>query len=102
MGSTSGKQMLKALKPHFKVDTYDLLRKNCNSFSDCALFYLLDVRLEPKYRDLEKLGAAAEKNTGLVQSVTGGEYQPNPSADGFDLEKLMKKINDDKCEFGSN
>lgn len=75
--------VLKALGPYFKVDTYDLLRKNCNTFSDCALFYLVGKRLDKKYKTLEQIGADADKIGGLVRLFSGGEYAPNPMANGF-------------------
>merc|ERR1712232_1455816 len=39
MSLHSGGSMKRALERHFAAGTYDLLRKNCNSFSDCALWY---------------------------------------------------------------
>eukprot|EP00971_Amphidinium_carterae_P016317 321643-Amphidinium_carterae.1 len=33
-------QLLSKLGQHFQEGTYDLLRKNCNSFTDCALYIL--------------------------------------------------------------
>merc|ERR1719469_816826 len=56
-----GDAMLKTLGPHFMPGTYDLLRKNCNSFSDCALFLLLGKRLDQKYTQLEQIGASADE-----------------------------------------
>mmetsp|Transcript_31815 Transcript_31815/g.69581 ORF Transcript_31815/g.69581 Transcript_31815/m.69581 type:complete len:205 (-) Transcript_31815:136-750(-) len=98
MGLTSitGKDMLRALRPHFQAGTYDLLKKNCNSFSDCALFYLLDVRLDPALRGLEQIGEAADRNAGVVQSLTGGEYVPNPKADRFNIEEVVRRIDTEK------
>lgn len=96
LSSISGKEMLKALTSHFRPGTYDLLRKNCNSFTDCALFYLLERRLNQSYRGLEQVGAAADSNVGLVQSLSGGRYVPNPLADKFDLEKVMRDLDADK------
>ncbi|CAE7709956.1 spin [Symbiodinium necroappetens] len=54
MGLTriSGEDLKEQLGRFFKRGTYDLLRKNCNSFTDCALFFLLDSRLDPGYRGL--------------------------------------------------
>merc|ERR1712023_500460 len=96
----SGKQMHTALKPFFQRGSYDLLRKNCNSFSDCALFYLLDVRLDPKYRGLEQIGHAADKNAGLVRTLSGGDYQPNPKADGFSVNSVVRQVDKDKASLG--
>jgi len=102
MGLTAldGKQMIAALKPFFQRGTYDLLRKNCNSFSDCALFYLLDARLDPKLRGLEQIGHAADKNAGLVRALSGGDYQPNPKADGFTVKSVVAQVNKDKASLG--
>ncbi|CAE7750903.1 unnamed protein product [Symbiodinium sp. KB8] len=58
MSPYTGTQMKSALERFFISGTYDLLRKNCNSFSDCALFYLLHKRLDKKYRAMEKLDRA--------------------------------------------
>merc|ERR1719210_2582401 len=81
-----------ALQPHFLPGTYDLLRKNCNSFSDCALAYLLGMRLDDKYRAPEKLGAQWDKYIGIVRNFSGGCYQPNPLADGFQSCKVVGKL----------
>lgn len=94
--SISADDMERALKPYFQEGTYDLLRKNCNSFSDCALFYLLDIRLDVSYRGLEQLGAAADQNAGVVQALSNGEYQPNPKADKFNLEQVMRELDQKK------
>mmetsp|Transcript_48239 Transcript_48239/g.139768 ORF Transcript_48239/g.139768 Transcript_48239/m.139768 type:complete len:169 (+) Transcript_48239:18-524(+) len=88
----SALQLVKALRPHFKDQTYDLLRKNCNSFSDCALFFLLGRRLEPKYREMERLGVAAERLTGLVKLLSLGSYEPNLKADAFALEGAIEEL----------
>eukprot|EP00929_Paragymnodinium_shiwhaense_P069003 TRINITY_DN34815_c0_g1_i1.p1 TRINITY_DN34815_c0_g1~~TRINITY_DN34815_c0_g1_i1.p1 ORF type:complete len:261 (-),score=78.69 TRINITY_DN34815_c0_g1_i1:66-848(-) len=93
MSQYSGNALKATLEKYFQAGTYDLLRKNCNSFSDCALFYLLHQRIDKKYRQLEQLGA---KNMGLVQAASGGQYQPNPKAEGFDVEKVCSEIDPEK------
>lgn len=93
MSIYSGSQVKAQLSEHFKPGTYDLLRKNCNSFSDCALFLLVNKRVDSKYRALEKLG---EKNMGLVQAASGGNYKPNPLTDGFDLEAIVANLDPEK------
>eukprot|EP00931_Biecheleriopsis_adriatica_P120447 TRINITY_DN95575_c0_g1_i1.p1 TRINITY_DN95575_c0_g1~~TRINITY_DN95575_c0_g1_i1.p1 ORF type:complete len:198 (-),score=45.68 TRINITY_DN95575_c0_g1_i1:16-609(-) len=100
MGLTalSGDQLLKNLKTFFKRGTYDLLRKNCNSFSDCALFFLLDARLDQSLRGLEQLGHMADKRAGIIQKITGGDYKPNPHADNFSVERTVAEINKLKSE----
>merc|ERR1712226_1543307 len=54
MGYTrkSGHQMVQALRRDFAPGSYDLLRKNCNTFSDCALFYLVGKRMDEQHRAL--------------------------------------------------
>ncbi|CAK0823878.1 unnamed protein product, partial [Prorocentrum cordatum] len=74
MGSTTidPLEMMRALRQLFAPGSYDLMpRKNCNSFCDCALFYLLSVRLDPRYRELERRGIAkwGQKNFGLMNAL---------------------------------
>lgn len=85
----SGLQLQMALDKHFKAGTYDLLRKNCNSFSDCALYFLLKQRLKGKYTILERLGSSGPQ---LVGQVTGGTYAPNPISASFNVEEVIKEI----------
>ena len=87
--SASG--MERTLRPFFAGGSYDLLRKNCNSFSDCALWYLCRERLPSSYNRMEKLGNS-EMFGSLVQG--NGEYQPNPKADDFDKEKVIDSCKD--------
>ena len=82
--SASG--MERTLRPYFAGGTYDLLRKNCNSFSDCALWYLCRERLPSSYNRMEKLGNS-EMFGSLMQS---GQYEPNSKADDFDKEKVIE------------
>jgi hypothetical protein len=90
MGSTtmSGEALRERLQPHFQQGSYDLLRKNCNAFSDAALVVLVDKRLTDSYKHLEKLGA---RHLHVVARIVG-EYVPNPEADCFDLEKLCSDL----------
>ena len=87
-GSKKGSQdLLNALSPFFQPNSYDLLRKNCNSFSDCALWVLTGKRLPSQFTTMERmanrLGAAA---------LMGNNYQKNEKADDFDLEKIIDKF----------
>eukprot|EP00484_Ammonia_sp_Unknown_P002010 CAMPEP_0197022784 /NCGR_PEP_ID=MMETSP1384-20130603/3599_1 /TAXON_ID=29189 /ORGANISM="Ammonia sp." /LENGTH=228 /DNA_ID=CAMNT_0042450887 /DNA_START=23 /DNA_END=709 /DNA_ORIENTATION=+ len=86
----SGSSLERTLRPYFGGGSYDLLRKNCNSFSDCALWYLCRERLPASYNRMEKLGNS-EMLGSLVQS---GQYQPNPKADDFDKEKVIDACKD--------
>jgi len=88
MSPYSGSQVRAALQTYFQPGTYDLLRKNCNSFSDAALFYLLKKRIDRKYRQLEMIGA---RNPQIIAAMSGNGYQPNAKCDNFDLEKVIKE-----------
>ncbi|CAE6971803.1 spin [Symbiodinium natans] len=94
MGLTrmSGEDLREQLGRFFKRGSYDLLRKNCNSFTDCALFFLLDSRLDPSYRGLEQLGHMADRQAGIIQAITEGNYRPNPNADKFSVELTIAEI----------
>lgn len=85
----SGFQLLHCLAPYFQPGTYDLLRKNCNSFSDGALYFLLNTRLERRFTTLERIG---QGNMGLVQKFTQGSYQPNRAAEKFSVASVIEAI----------
>lgn len=85
--SRTGAQLLAALQEHFKPGSYDLIRKNCNSFSDCALHYLLRKRLDRKYSALERLGQRASPD--LLHKFTKGMYEPNQVAVTFEVDKVI-------------
>jgi hypothetical protein len=85
----TGTQLMRALQPFFKPGTYDFLRKNCNSFSDCALYYLLRRRLDWRYSALDRLGAA---NNELCTKATKGLYTPNPEASEFNADDVLSSI----------
>jgi hypothetical protein len=85
----SGRDLFTKLEQHFLPGTYDLLRKNCNSFSDIAMFYLVGKRLDGKYRTLEQIGAGS---MGLFQAASQGQYTPNPQVQGFDHEGLIQEL----------
>eukprot|EP01084_Bolivina_argentea_P098419 176878_1 len=86
----SGSGLERTLRRHFEGGTYDLLRKNCNSFSDCALWYLLRQRIPSTYTRMESIG----KSEMLGSLMQNGEYKPNPKADGFDKEKVIEECKD--------
>eukprot|EP00933_Yihiella_yeosuensis_P034491 TRINITY_DN2797_c0_g1_i1.p1 TRINITY_DN2797_c0_g1~~TRINITY_DN2797_c0_g1_i1.p1 ORF type:complete len:287 (+),score=44.13 TRINITY_DN2797_c0_g1_i1:62-922(+) len=99
LSQESGSELLKFLSGYFTPGSYDLLRKNCNSFSDCALYFLCEQRLDLCYRTMEKFAWAADDTTGLLQSVTNGEYQPNPKAADFSVEAIIDEMDNarDSC-----
>jgi hypothetical protein len=99
----SGIEMLEFLDYYFPPGHYDLVRKNCNSFSDCALYYLCELRLDRSFRQVETLAKLVDDRVGLVQSISGGEYQPNPDAVAFDVETVIREIDAERetCDGGS-
>ncbi|CAK0879899.1 unnamed protein product [Prorocentrum cordatum] len=82
-------EMMRNVLPYFKPGTYDLIRKNCNSFTDCALFFLLGIRLDPKYRVLDRLCKWGQNSFGLVDGLkligsAGGHLIEMRSSANFD------------------
>ncbi|CAE7393403.1 unnamed protein product [Symbiodinium natans] len=90
----SGYQMVMLLNQFFPPATYDLLCKNCNSFSDCALFFLLGQRLEAKYSRMEKYGKTGQKRIGLMSGLRllGMNYHPNPNSQNFQVEQVIDRV----------
>ncbi|CAJ1359396.1 unnamed protein product [Effrenium voratum] len=92
MSTMSGRQMTAILAPIFAPGSYDMLWKNCNTFSDCALFCLMGQRLDAKYRALERVGAFLDDLTGAVRFLSMCRYKPNPKAREFDLVSVLRHI----------
>lgn len=90
MSTRTGAQLLRALGPYFRAGSYDLVRKNCNSFSDCALYYLLRTRLESRFSALERLGQRA--STEMLQRFTKGMYVPNKDAESYRSEDVVQAL----------
>jgi len=88
----SGAEMFRFLEFYFPPGSYDLLKRNCNSFSDCALYFLCEQRLHWGLCGLERLGKVADNHIGLIQSLSGGEYIPNPLCANFDVEDVIAAI----------
>eukprot|EP00493_Phyllostaurus_siculus_P000483 UN00485 len=79
----NGADLKDALRKYFQTGSYDLLRKNCNSFSDCAIWYLCKIRLASGYRSLEQKG---KKFPSMMKKFG---YEPNPVAEDFDHEAVI-------------
>lgn len=90
MSVYTGAQMLRALGPHFRPGTYDLIKKNCNSFSDCAVYFLLRRRLQSRFSALERTGARL--GTDMLQRFTKGMYVPNPAAQSYRTEEVIRAL----------
>merc|ERR1712080_637395 len=82
----TGSQMMNKLRPFFQSGTYDLLKKNCNSFSDCCIYYMLRKRIAGKYRSLEKKG---QMFSGWMKDFG---YEKNDKAEDFDVEQVCLEI----------
>mmetsp|Transcript_7529 Transcript_7529/g.22161 ORF Transcript_7529/g.22161 Transcript_7529/m.22161 type:complete len:179 (-) Transcript_7529:67-603(-) len=83
MTHVSGRTMRAALRKDFQRNSYDLLRKNCNSFSECALYYLCGSHLKDEFRILEKIGRTVDQHTGFINVISGGYYRKNAAANDF-------------------
>mmetsp|Transcript_33492 Transcript_33492/g.77835 ORF Transcript_33492/g.77835 Transcript_33492/m.77835 type:complete len:208 (-) Transcript_33492:56-679(-) len=104
----SGSALVEALVPYFQKGTYDIFFKNCNTFSDVALYFLTRTRLPSSHSRLERFVAATsplstgalnkifkafvEKKTG--QPCTEDIYVQNPEAAGFSAEAVITGLRD--------
>ncbi|CAK9098095.1 unnamed protein product [Durusdinium trenchii] len=88
----SPKAMVALLKAYFQPGSYDLLRKNCNSFSSCALHYLLESSMDSKYSFMESVAQSVNNYINLV-SLIMPNYEPNPFAEGFSVDLVCRDIN---------
>eukprot|EP00747_Dinoflagellata_sp_TGD_P088224 gnl/TRDRNA2_/TRDRNA2_163920_c1_seq1.p1 gnl/TRDRNA2_/TRDRNA2_163920_c1~~gnl/TRDRNA2_/TRDRNA2_163920_c1_seq1.p1 ORF type:complete len:253 (+),score=40.99 gnl/TRDRNA2_/TRDRNA2_163920_c1_seq1:55-813(+) len=118
--SHSGRDMVEALSAYFDKGTYDILYKNCNAFTDCALYFLTKTRLDPRFTRIERFMIAANPvSTGLlnrlfrayVENTTGKQcdidiYATNPEAEDFCISDMIaqideiQEIDDDVSEVG--
>lgn len=107
-----GRAMAEILRPHFMKGTYDILYKNCNHFTDCALYVLLYQRLPGKYSRGERLVTATDPvSTGIMNRVfrsfiernTGKPcevdiYVTNPLAEDFDSQEVIDVLDEEEEE----
>ena len=107
MGTTevNAELLFMVLSRHFGPGTYDLVRKNCNHFTKCALEFLGCDGLPNHYLEMERMATALQSRAGLVQVATLGGYQPNPKADEFDSRSVMQNLrlqrsNMEETEYG--
>jgi len=107
----TGEALVKGLTPFFEAGTYDIISKNCNAFTDAALYFLTRKRLDPQYTRMERLlHATTPVSTaainGLVRAsanptpedgsaaVPSWEYESNPLAQGFSVEDIIAACDD--------
>eukprot|EP00425_Heterocapsa_triquetra_P034053 CAMPEP_0195120832 /NCGR_PEP_ID=MMETSP0448-20130528/122757_1 /TAXON_ID=66468 /ORGANISM="Heterocapsa triquestra, Strain CCMP 448" /LENGTH=232 /DNA_ID=CAMNT_0040158281 /DNA_START=1 /DNA_END=699 /DNA_ORIENTATION=+ len=108
--SASGaKALVQALGPFFEKGTYDIFFKNCNSFTDAALYFLTRTRLDGHFSRIERLITATnpvstsllnrlfrafiESNTGTAVDVD--IYVTNPEADGFSVDDVIASFDEE-------
>eukprot|EP00930_Biecheleria_cincta_P074211 TRINITY_DN61408_c0_g1_i1.p1 TRINITY_DN61408_c0_g1~~TRINITY_DN61408_c0_g1_i1.p1 ORF type:complete len:408 (+),score=58.27 TRINITY_DN61408_c0_g1_i1:80-1303(+) len=108
------------LGPFFQEGSYDVLRKNCNTFSDAASYLFSKKRLDGRFNRLERWVLALEPvSTDIIRrllkppevsksdslgplsgtetasdqaAVVGPRYEPNPLARDFNLEDVIADI----------
>lgn len=102
MGITpvSPEAFMRAMSPFFLAGTYDIILKNCNTFSDAALYFLTRTRIQGRFSRLERLIATARPfSTRLLsialhsiqqeeQQIPMG-YTTNPLAEHFSIEDVI-------------
>jgi len=100
-GSTpvSPEAFVRSITPHFMPGTYDIIMKNCNTFSFAALYYLTRTRVDGRFSRLERIIATSRPlstrllSTVLLMLQKGSPsplgYTPNPLADGFSVEDIV-------------
>lgn len=94
----TGKELVEKLREHFEPGSYDLIAKNCNAFTDCALAFFLSRRLPKKFYAAESFGK--DINAGVLSLASGGRYKSNPMAQCFDIEATVMRI-DENAWMGS-
>eukprot|EP00928_Gymnodinium_smaydae_P047139 TRINITY_DN31445_c0_g1_i2.p1 TRINITY_DN31445_c0_g1~~TRINITY_DN31445_c0_g1_i2.p1 ORF type:complete len:306 (-),score=15.02 TRINITY_DN31445_c0_g1_i2:32-949(-) len=84
LGSTTltAMQVKAATDGLFRQGSYDMLRKNCNTYATVAIKWLVGYDVEPEYRAIEGLGHAV--------GLSGALFNKNPAADSFDLDRVMR------------
>ncbi|CAE7039263.1 unnamed protein product, partial [Symbiodinium sp. KB8] len=80
------------MQRHFSRGSYDLLRKNCNHFSRCALEYLGCRKLPTRIQDMERVANMAQDRFGIVKLITLGFYDANPNANDFDVGTVIQNL----------
>merc|ERR1719183_2750207 len=115
LSQTSGKTMLHILRSFFQKGTYDIFYKNCNTFSDAALYYLTKSRLNGCYNRIERLITATNPVStaminkffrAFVENSTGAAcdvdiYVPNPRSEDFHIEDVIASLDEVESDTDS-
>ncbi|CAE8697287.1 unnamed protein product [Polarella glacialis] len=91
----AGPQLLNALSSHFRPGSYDLLGKNCNTFSDCALYYLLRIRLERRYSAMDRVGKEGMGVLNYVWSTISNSEETDTNYADEILDALARHYSTD-------
>jgi hypothetical protein len=107
--AAGGKALVESLQPFFQKGSYDIFCKNCNSFTDVALYFLTRTRLPGRYSRIERLitsttpvsthllnrifRAVVQSNTGTACDVD--VYVKNPAAEGFSIKDALVALAED-------
>lgn len=99
-----GSALVLGLESFFLSGTYDVLLKNCNAFTDAAVYFLTRKRLSAKFSRLERLLAGTRPvSTKLLSALLSAtqddpdalgipqEYDPNPLAENFTVEDVVAR-----------
>jgi len=116
--AVSGNALVQALHPYFEKGSYDLFFKNCNSFSDAALYFLTKTRLTGCYNRIERfITATSPVSTDLLNRLfrafmerkTGSRcdddiYVTNPEAEEFSVDDIISGLDasDSESEFSEH
>ncbi|CAE6972115.1 unnamed protein product [Symbiodinium sp. CCMP2592] len=107
-----GRAMVEALHEFFERGSYDVFYKNCNTFSDAALYMLTKTRIPGTYNRIERFVTATKPVSisllnrifkALVESsgvtVQGDIYTPNPVSADFSVDGVIASLEgDDESE----
>ena len=83
-------EFLESVRPRFTMQTYDLIRNNCNNFSDCVCNFLVGKSIPAEITGLPErvfsspMGQMLRPMVEQMQSQIGGGASPIPGFGGGD------------------
>eukprot|EP00933_Yihiella_yeosuensis_P029518 TRINITY_DN23151_c0_g3_i1.p1 TRINITY_DN23151_c0_g3~~TRINITY_DN23151_c0_g3_i1.p1 ORF type:complete len:245 (-),score=29.84 TRINITY_DN23151_c0_g3_i1:195-929(-) len=123
----NGRQMAQVLRPFFEKGSYDIFYKNCNTFSDAALYYLTKTRLPGAHNRIERfvintqpvsvsllnrLFRALVDHTAETENTEYNTYEnpsdiyvTNPEAQDFTVDEVIEILDaeeSDQSEAGAS
>lgn len=82
----TGDALLKYMQQEFQPASYDVLLKNCNAFTDAALYFLTRTRLDGRFSRLERLAVSTRPFSMRLL-----KHRPNPQAEAFCIEAVIAR-----------